>query len=70
MGMGYRVAMQDSPDVRKEYEEKGFRLDKFNDVNSYFIGFNMLDPVIGTGGSAEQQLRNRKLRHQLTQTKR
>ena len=46
-GMGYRVEMQDSEEVRKEYEAKGFRLEQFSDISSWIIGFNMLDPVIG-----------------------
>lgn len=69
-GMEYLVAMQDSEDVRAEYQAKGFRLNKGNDVNSYFIGFNMLDPVIGEGQpgevSAEQAARNRQLRQAIS----
>ncbi len=65
-GMDYLVAMQDSEDVRREYLDKGFRLNRGSDVNSYFIGFNMLDPNIGDGdigvNSPEQKARNRKLR--------
>ena len=48
--------------MRREYEAKVFRLDRRNDVNSYFIAFNMFDPVIGDGDSPEQAARNRKLR--------
>ncbi|MDP1900012.1 MAG: ABC transporter substrate-binding protein [Rubrivivax sp.] len=69
-GMDYLVAMQDSEEVRAEYLEKGFRLNRGSDVNSYFIGFNMLDPVLGDGdagvNSAEQRARNRKLRQAIT----
>ena len=65
-GMDYLVAMQDSEDVRREYMDKGFRLNRGSDVNCYFIGFNMLDPNIGDGdagvNSPEQKARNRKLR--------
>ena len=61
-GMDYIVAMQDSEDVRREYLDKAFRLARGSDVNSYFIGFNMLDPVIGDGASPDQAARNRKLR--------
>ena len=62
LGMEYIVAKQDSEDIRKEYDAKGFRLDRFDDVWKYNIGFNMLDPVIGKGDTPEQQERNRKLR--------
>jgi len=62
----YYVAKQDSEAVRKEYDDKGFRLDRFDDVNSYVLAFNMLDPVIGKGATPEQQVRNRKLRQALS----
>ena len=65
-GLDYLVAMQDSEEVRREYTEKGFRLPKFNDVTSWLIGFNMLDPVIGVGETAEQRARNRKLRQAIS----
>ncbi|MFN9766478.1 MAG: ABC transporter substrate-binding protein [Pseudomonadota bacterium] len=69
-GMDYLVAMQDSEDVRREYTAKGFRLDRGSDVGSYFIAFNMLDPVLGDGEEGqlapEQKARNRKLRQALS----
>lgn len=65
-GKDYLVAMQDSEEVRREYTEKGFRLDVGSDVNSFFIGFNMLDPVIGDGDTPEQAVRNRKLRQAIS----
>ncbi len=65
-GMDYIVSMDDSPEVKREYEEKGFRLKKFADVHSWFIGFNMLDPVIGNGNTREQAAKNRKLRQAIS----
>ncbi len=65
-GLPHRVAMEDSEEVRTEYIEKGFRLEKGSDVNSYFIGFNMLDPTIGDGETAETKARNRKLRQAIS----
>ena len=65
-GMDYRVGMQDSPEVKKEYDEKGFRLAQFSDVTSWIIGFNMLDPTVGQGTTPEQQVRNRKLRQAIS----
>jgi ABC-type transport system substrate-binding protein len=68
--MDYLVAMQDSEEVRAEYLDKGFRLQRGSDVNSYFIGFNMLDPVIGNGDGAEatpeRKTRNQKLRQAIS----
>lgn len=65
-GMDYLVAAQDSEEVRAEYEAKGFRLAKGSDVNSYFIAFNMMDPVIGDSADAAQAARNRKLRQAIS----
>jgi ABC-type transport system substrate-binding protein len=65
-GMDYLVGMQDSEDVRREYLDKGFRLNRGSDVNSYFIAFNMLDPVVGDGANADTKARNRKLRQALS----
>jgi ABC-type transport system substrate-binding protein len=65
-GKDYLVAMQDSEEVRREYLDKGFRLNSGTDVNSYFIGFNMLDPVIGNGSDPEQDKRHRKLRQAIS----
>ena len=65
-GMDYLVGMQDSEEVRAEYLDKGFRLNRGSDVNSFFIAFNMLDPVIGDGDTADSKARNRKLRQALS----
>ena len=65
-GKDYLVAMQDSEEVRREYLDKGFRLNSGTDVNSYFIGFNMLDPVIGNGSDPDQDRRHRKLRQAIS----
>jgi ABC-type transport system substrate-binding protein len=62
MGNTYRVEAQDSEDVRKVYERKGFIFPQSVDVNSYVIGVNMLDPTIGKGDTPAQEARNRKLR--------
>jgi ABC-type transport system substrate-binding protein len=61
-GMAYLVEMQDSEQVRKDYLAKGFRFNKTTDVNSYFIAFNMLDPVIGQSSDPVTDERHRKLR--------
>ncbi len=69
-GLPYRVDMQDSEGVRREYLDKGFRLALGSDVSTWFLGFNMLDPQLGDGEpgqlSAEQRERNRKLRQALS----
>ena len=65
-GLDYLVAMQDSEAVRREYIEKGFRLKRGSDVNSYFVGFNMLDPVIGDSADPAVAARHRKLRQAIS----
>jgi ABC-type transport system substrate-binding protein len=66
MGVTYIVESLDSDDVRAEYERKGFTFPKYADVNSYIIGFNMLDPLLGGGDTAEGKARARKLRQAIT----
>jgi ABC-type transport system substrate-binding protein len=66
LGMQYIVDAQDSEEAHREYEAKGFRLDRYDDVGKYNIGFNMLDPVIGKGATPEEQERHRKLRQAIT----
>ena len=61
-GKSYLVEMLDSDRVRADYERKGFNFPQYNDVNSYWIGFNMLDPVLGWGENLQARERGRKLR--------
>jgi ABC-type transport system substrate-binding protein len=65
-GTSYLVEMLDSDKVRADYERKGFNFPKYSDVNSYIIGFNMLDPVLGGGPTPQDKLRARKLRQAIT----
>ena len=65
-GLEYIVEKEDSPEVRKEYEEKGFRLDNATDISCWLVGFNMLDPVIGMGDTPEKKAKNRKLRQAIS----
>jgi ABC-type transport system substrate-binding protein len=65
-GTSYAVEMLDSEDVRSDYANKGFNFARYADVNSYIIGFNMIDPVLGGGDTAEGKARARKLRQAIT----
>lgn len=65
-GIPYLAEADDSEEVREAYLKKGFNFPKAPDVNSYFIGFNFLDPVIGHGDTPEAKLRNRKLRQAIS----
>jgi ABC-type transport system substrate-binding protein len=65
-GMDYLVDMRDSEEVREEYLAKGFRLEQGSDIANWFIGFNMLDPVVGDGDTPQSKARNRKLRQAIS----
>ena len=65
-GLEFLVEMDDSEDVRREYTARGFQLPKFPDVTSWYLGFNMLDPVLGQGDTPERHARNRKLRQAIS----
>ena len=66
LGTQYLVEANDSEEVREVYKKKGFLFPQYGDVNSYFIAFNMLDPVIGWGDNEAQRERNRKLRQAIS----
>jgi ABC-type transport system substrate-binding protein len=65
-GNTYLVEALDSEEVRADYERKGFDFPRYADVNSYFISFNFLDPVLGGGDTAAGQARARKLRQAIS----
>ena len=48
-----------------EMAEKGIRLEKAVVLGTYYFGVNMLDPVIGNTGTAEERAKKRKLRQAL-----
>lgn len=66
LGKAYLVEADDDEGVRADYLKKGFNFPQDGDVNSYIIGFNMIDPVIGWGDTSEQRERNRKLRQAIS----
>ncbi len=65
VGTGFIVEMADSADKEAEYKAKGIRLPTTIEANTWYLGFNMLDPVVGDGDTPEQSARNRKLRQAL-----
>src|SRR5690606_19676349 len=46
--------------------ERGLQFATSIEPNSWYMGFNMLDPVLGAGDTPEQAQRNRKLRQTLS----
>jgi len=65
-GVDFRVDMDDSARVKREFQDKGMQFPKVVDLSSWFVGFNMLDPVLGRGDTPERQIRNRKLRQAIS----
>jgi ABC-type transport system substrate-binding protein len=65
-GVDFSNDMAGSDQVKAEYEARGFKFPLSTDISNWYIGFNMLDPVVGKGDTPEQQLRNRKLRQAIS----
>lgn len=65
-GLSYLVEMGDSDEVRRDYLARGYRFPRTTDLTNWFIGFNMLDPVVGHGRTPQEAERNRKLRQAIS----
>jgi len=62
-GVAMQVAAGDSPDKAELYAERGFQLPTTVETQSWYLGFNWLDPVVGGGKTPEEAIRHRKLRY-------
>ena len=65
-GVGLAVDRDDSDEVKTFFEQRGFQLPMNVDITNWYMGFNMLDPVVGRGDTPEQQKRNRALRQAIS----
>jgi ABC-type transport system substrate-binding protein len=65
-GVDFRNDENNSDDVKKLYEERGFKFPLSTDITNWYIGFNMLDPVVGRGKTPEEDERHRKLRQAIS----
>ncbi len=65
-GVDFRNDADDSDAVQRLFDERGFKFPLMTDISNWYLGFNMLDPVVGKGDTAEQQLKNRKLRQAIS----
>jgi len=65
-GVAMRVAAGDSAEKAQLYAERGFHLPTTVETQSWYLGFNWLDPVVGGGDTPEQAQRNRHLRHAIS----
>ncbi|HSW05601.1 ABC transporter substrate-binding protein [Aquabacterium sp.] len=61
-GVDFRNDADDSDDVKRQFDERGFKFPLMTDISNWYFGFNMLDPVVGKGDTPAQQEKNRKLR--------
>lgn len=65
-GVSMLVAAGDSEDKAKTYRDHGIQLPTAIETSIWYMGFNMLDPVVGEGKTPEQQEKNRKLRQAIS----
>jgi ABC-type transport system substrate-binding protein len=61
-GVKFRSDADDSDAVQRQFAERGYQFPLMTDISNWYVGFNMLDPVVGRGDTPDQQLKNRKLR--------
>ena len=61
-GVEFNNDAEDSDAIAKLYRERGFYFPLMTDISNWYLGFNMLDPVVGKGDTPEEQAKNRKLR--------
>jgi len=65
-GVDFRNDADDSDKVKAMFEERGFKFPLMTDISNWYLGFNMLDPVVGYGQTPEQTEKNRKLRQAIS----
>ena len=51
-GVDFRNDANNSDDVKRRFEERGYKFPLMTDISDWYLGFNMLDPVVGRGDSA------------------
>jgi ABC-type transport system substrate-binding protein len=65
-GVDFRNDASNSDDVKRLYDERGFKFPVNTDITNWYIGFNMTDPVIGYGKTPAEQEMHRKLRQAIS----
>jgi len=66
IGVSMLVAASDSTEKAALYAERGIQLPTTVEASIFYLGFNMMDPVVGQGDTPEQAQKNRKLRQALS----
>ncbi len=65
-GVAMKVAAGDYVEKARLYSDRNIQIHSTTAAQQMYFGFNWLDPVVGRGDTAEQQERNRKLRHAIS----
>ncbi len=65
-GVDFRNDADDSDEVAALFRQRGFKFPLMTDINNWYLGFNMLDPVVGQGATPEEVERHRKLRQAIS----
>jgi ABC-type transport system substrate-binding protein len=65
-GVEFRSDADDSDELARLFEQRGFKFPLMTDISNWYLGFNMLDPVVGRGDTAANQEKNRKLRQAIS----
>jgi ABC-type transport system substrate-binding protein len=61
-GVDFRNDADDSEEVAALFKQRGFQFPVMTDISNWYLGFNMLDPVVGKGATPEEDEKHRKLR--------
>ena len=62
----FAISAKNSERVAREFAERGIQVPFSPQAANWYLGFNWWDPVVGKGKTAEQQVRNRKLRQAIS----
>lgn len=65
-GVDYLVAIADDAKTAALFKDRGILLPTTVETQSWYMGFNWLDPIVGKGNTPAQQEKNRKLRQAIS----
>ncbi len=65
-GVDFRNDANNSDEVKRRFDERGYNFPVTTDITNWYLGFNMLDPVVGQGKTPAEQEKHRKLRQAIS----
>ena len=65
-GVDFRNDANNSDEVKRKFDERGYKFPVTTDITNWYVGFNMLDPVLGWGKTPVERERHRKLRQAIS----